>query len=321
MTNQFSFRLIPFAFFAVFAFVLAASGSLRPLPAMAQDQTAAEKETEDKDDVGWPRELKSDLGTITVYQPQFDELVGADLKGRAAFGLKEKEDSEPEYGALFFEARVEADNEERLAYVNNVKITRVALPDADEEKTSALTKAIQGSVGKGAATISLDRLAVALREAEVERKESENLNNDAPKIIIKSVPAVLLYVDGKPKMSAIEGTSILAMENSPFPIVLDPGSKKYYLNGGAIWYEAGDVKGPWKFTEKVPDNVKSLIQLTDEQKKDLKDLIGGEDEDDRIPEIVYTDVPSELVIIDGKPSFTPLVGADLLYVENSESLN
>ncbi len=279
---------------------------------------ATEQEAADSDDIGWPREFKTAGGTVVVYQPQVDELKGPDLSGRAAFSLRTKPDAEPEFGAMWFTARVNADMEERLAHVDNVRISKVALPDATDEQNGKLAKAIEERAGEGAITISLDRLAVALKDAETERKDAEGLDNTPPKIIIKNVPAVLLYIDGKPKLGAVEGSDVLAMENTPFPIVLDPGTKKYYLNGGAIWYESKDVKGPWKYIEKVPQKISSLIKLTDEQKKDLKELIGSDD-DDRVPEIIYADVPSELIVIDGKPSFTPLVGADLLYVENSET--
>ncbi|MGI9373149.1 MAG: hypothetical protein ACR2OJ_11685 [Hyphomicrobiales bacterium] len=289
-----------------------------------KDASAAETEEQggaetDETDVGWPREVKSDQGVILIYQPQFDALVGPDLKGRAAFSIKKKEDGEPEFGALWFEARISPNAEERLAYVDSVKVTQVALPDADDATEKKIAEAIEKVAKEGAATISLDRLTVALKEAETERKEAEGLDHKAPKIIISEVPAVLLFIDGKPKFSAVENTDLLAMENSPFPIVLDPKSKKYYLNGGELWYEAADVKGPWKYVEKVPEKVGSLVKLTDEQKKDLKELVSGEGEDDRIPAIVYTDVPTELIVVDGKPKFTPSVGAELLYVENSET--
>ncbi len=319
MSNSRHLMIVVFALAAMAALAFPDRNASVFTSALAQTQTQQNEEDAEKDDdIGWPREIASSLGTIVIYQPQIEELVGPRLSGRAAFSLRKSEKAEPRFGALWFNARVDADMEERLAYVDNVSVSRITLPDASDDDRKKLISAIEEASAKGATTISVDRLAVALQEAETERKEAENLNNDPPKIIISNAPAVLLFVDGKPKLGAIEGSKVLAMENTPFPIMLDPASKSYYLNGGNIWYQASAIEGPWKYTEKVPADISRLIELTDEQKADLAKLVGS-DKDERIPEIVYTDVPAELIVIDGEPSFTPLVGANLLYVENSET--
>ena len=44
-------------------------------------------------------------------------------------------------------------------------------------------------------------------------------------------------------MQSVPDTDMFSMENTPFPIVLDPQSKSYYLNGGPIWYQAPEALG------------------------------------------------------------------------------
>ncbi|MGI9512083.1 MAG: hypothetical protein ACR2OL_04200 [Anderseniella sp.] len=311
-------KIVVFGLTAMAALILLDRHGPVVTSAIAQTQAAQDENAAEDDGISWPREITNNMGTIVIYQPQLDELEGPKLSGRAAFSLRKSEKDEPAFGALWFNARVDANMEERLAYIDNVSISRIALPDTSDDDKKKLASAIEGASAKGATTISVDRLAVALQEAKTALEDSDDLNNEPPKIIISNAPAVLLFIDGKPKLSAIEGSKILAMENTPFPIVLDPASKSYYLNGGTIWYKASAIEGPWKHTEKVPGNISGLIDLTDEQKKDLVKLVGS-DKDERIPEIIYTDVPTELIVIDGKASFSPLVGADLLYVENSET--
>jgi len=54
----------------------------------------------------WPRDVKVDSGTITVYEPQLDSLKGDSLTGRAAVAYKAKAGGEynqcekyrPQYG-------------------------------------------------------------------------------------------------------------------------------------------------------------------------------------------------------------------------------
>jgi hypothetical protein len=289
-------------------------------PAYTQESATAATEIDDQEDIGWPRQIKTAKGLMTVYQPQLDNLVGRTLSGRAAFSSRKGEADEPEFGALWFESDAEVDNEERLVYISNTKVTRVALPDASDEDNAAVIDAINQAAKRDGLTIDLDRFIAAMNESDLLREESGDLNNAPPKIIVKHVPSVLVYIDGEPKMSQVPDSNMLSVENTPYPIVLDSQTKKYYLSGGTIWYAADDVLGPYAHTEDVPKSVSDLLKLTDEQKADLAAQLGVDDEkDDRIPEIIIVTEPTELIFVDGKPSFTPLVGADLLYVENTET--
>lgn len=293
---------------------------IAPSDVRTQTSDAAQPKNAEAD-IGWPREVATEIGPIVIYQPQLDNLEGPVLTGRAAFSWRKGESDEPEFGAAWFTSNAEVDNEERLVYITGSKITKVGLEGASKEEISALQKALNDNATGGGLTLDLDRFIAALNEADVARQDAEGLNTDPPKIIISNVPAVLVFIDGEPKMQPVPDTDMFSVENTPFPIVLDPQSKLYYLNGGPIWYQAPEALGPYKHVEKVPDRISALIQLTDEQKADLAKEIGlvEGDKDDRIPAIIVATEPTELIVIDGEPSFTPLVGADLLYVENTET--
>jgi hypothetical protein len=305
---------------AAVVFVIAVGSFIAPSDVRAQSSDAAQPQNAEAD-IGWPREVSTEIGPIVIYQPQLDNLEGPVLTGRAAYSWRRSEGDEPQFGAAWFTSKAEVDNEERLVYISDSKITKVGLEGASEDDISAIQKALNDNATGGGLTLDLDRFIAALNESDVARQDAEGLNTDPPKIVISNVPAVLVFIDGEPKMQAVPNTDMFSVENTPFPIVLDPQSKAYYLNGGPIWYQAAEALGPYKHVAKVPDRISGLIQLTDEQMADLAKEIGlvEGDKDDRIPAIVVATEPTELIVIDGEPSFTPLVGADLLYVENTET--
>jgi hypothetical protein len=267
----------------------------------------------------WPRQIDTEVGTIVVYQPQLDGLEDVILSARAAFSIEKTGKSEPEFGAMFLTARVEVDRETRQADIDSVKIERLVLEGTEEDEIALISAAIEKSVSDFALSMSYDRLIAALEKGDEDSDTASGLKNDAPRIIVKNVPAVLVSIDGKAKLLAIKSSEMLYVENSPFPIILDPQTKSYFLNGGKIWYKSSTVEGPWTHTEDVPDHVAKTLQLSEEQMKALEENVGGASSQDKIPEIITAFEPTELIVIDGETEYTPLVGADLLYVGNSET--
>ncbi|MEP3276013.1 MAG: hypothetical protein ABJN26_28845 [Stappiaceae bacterium] len=308
------------AFIVVGGFGVASAQQDENKVSQAAGATSGENELAE---IKWPRDLQISQGTVTIYQPQLDELEEHKLTGRAAFSLKKNEEAEPIFGALWFSSAIELNSEERLAQISRVEITRVALSDATEPENQALAEAIEAKAQSGPMTMDLDRLVAALDASDMAISEADSLNVEPPKIIVEEEPAVLVFIDGEPKMLPIPDTKLLRVQNTPFPIILDPDSKAYYLNGGLIWYSAPDAKGPYQVTNDVPSAVRSVLQLTDEQKAELAGQVGVDgkkaSQPDQIPKILVATSPTELIVIDGEPAFTPLVGADLLYVDNTET--
>ncbi len=271
------------------------------------------------DQKSWPRQFDTDKGTIVVYQPQLDGLDGVILSARAAFSITKSAGSEPEFGAIFMTARVEADRENRMAHIDSVTIEKIALGDTPEKEIDEISAEIQETVSESSLTMQYDQFIAILNASDRDTEAESDLNNEPPEIVVKNTPAVLVSVDGKAKLRPVEKTDLLYVENSPFPIVLDPKTKSYFLNGGKIWYNASAVEGPWTYTKDVPDYVAKTLQLSEEQMDLLDEKVRSEREKDVIPEIVISFKPTELIVIEGKTEFTPIVGAELLYVSNSET--
>jgi len=89
-------------------------------------------------DGGWPREVLTSAGKITVYQPQVDAWDGSRLAVLAAFSLEEKVDAKPIYGVVWADGRTVIDKEKRLVTLTDRQLTKLVIPSAPEKQAALL---------------------------------------------------------------------------------------------------------------------------------------------------------------------------------------
>jgi hypothetical protein len=265
-------------------------------------------------DPGWPRDILIPQGTITIYQPQPEDLKGNVLTGRAASSYLKKGQSTPVFGVFWFEGRLEVDRDNRTAQLTNVKLTRVRFPEATPEQEQDYIAIVEYAIPQWQHPISLDRLITSLAAAKEEQKSAEGLKNDPPKILFAESPSVLVVYDGEPALRDIPDTKLQRVVNTPYPVIFDPASKTYYLTNTTWWYGAPDPMGPWTEGAKPPAEVVAAIPKTakEEAAQDKDPLLG-----DRPPQVLTAKEPTELVWTTGKPNMKPVTD-DLLYVQNTD---
>jgi hypothetical protein len=282
---------------------------LAAIPAYGQNEANEEKE--------WPRVMGGNDFTVTMYQPQLDSWGEDDFESRAAASVKEG-DQPPVFGAVWISGRFEVDLDTRMVSFQDITIPSVAFPEATEERQQKLAAYLEGEIPKWDLEIELDRLIPLLENAEVALREESGLKHDPPEIILKYVPAVLILIDGEPKFEEIENSDLERVINTPY-IILNY-KKRFYLASDSMWFEAAAVKGPWNEARSLPNDVqegdKQLKQQMAEQGATAEE---SETADDRIPEIVVSTVPAELIFIDGKPEFEPLSESEIMVVSNTDS--
>ncbi|MEE9578980.1 MAG: hypothetical protein V3W24_05335, partial [Gemmatimonadota bacterium] len=282
-----------------------------------------------EDDQGWPREITVPAGEIVVYQPQPDSMAGDRVTGRAAVAVTPAGSEEAAFGTVWLSSRIATDRDNRTAEILETKILRVGFPNATEEQKEGLSRILEEEIPKWDLEISMDRLLTSLELAETRRLAAEDLNNNPPKIIISYEPAILVTIEGEPRMQDIEGSGgLMRIINTPFSIVFDRNAKRYYLYAGEKqWYGAPDWKGPWELTSSVPSHVASLAPLEEEAEvKAIQDSVdaqvaaaaaeaGEEVEEEEIgppPILLVATEPTELIYITGEAEYTPISEADLL---------
>ncbi len=286
------------------------AGLLLPASAWAQEAS----------DGGWPREIDTPQGVVVIYQPQPEKLDGNQLKGRAAVALEVKGSEEPVFGAIWFEARLDTDRAERTATITELTVTQIRFPDQDDEKAQKLQALLEKEIPKWDLSISMDRLLTTLELEEKREEAAERISTDPPKILVASEPAVLITLDGEPRLQKEEGSNLERVINTPFTILYLPSKKTYYLYADTdTWYAAKDIQGDWAVTRNVPKDVASRAPKAEDEPDAEEKKAEDEEEPGPPPKIIVATEPSELIVTTGKPEFTPISGTDLLYVSNTDS--
>ena len=166
--------------------------------------------------IKWPQEVTAKEGTIVVYQPQPESLSGNILQGRAAMSLELIDTEDPIFGAFWFSARIDTDNNN--ATVRNVRVTRVRWPDSTEADEQRFTQVVEKALAASSFEISMDRLSASLANAQQEKKSLQAIKNDAPNILFRQQLSVLLSYDGHPQFREIENSPYERALNTPFAV-------------------------------------------------------------------------------------------------------
>lgn len=260
-------------------------------------------------DTSWPRELDTDLGVLTIYQPQPETLTGNVVKGRAAASLLGKNAIAPTFGVFWFTGRVDTDRDAGTSMLRDIVVTKVRWPDSADELERQITQMLSGLMPKTGIPLSLPRLQASLATAESEAKSLEGLKRDPPKIVVVDQLAELLQYDGKPRRVPIPDSELEQVVNSPFAVVCDKRDGACYLSGGTFWYRANDPMGPWTSIEKPPAEIAKVVPPDSSAAAGLS----------KAPRIVVATEPTELISTDGPAAWKPIGKGELLYIVNTET--
>src|SRR5262245_23672253 len=298
----------------------------------AAGMLAAAARAQTTGDVGWPREIVISEGRVVIYQPQADVLDGNILKGRGAISFTAAGKTAPIFGAAWFEAQVDIDRDARLVSVLTLSIPKCRFGESTPEQEKQLSGILERELPKTDLTMSLDRLMAGLKVAESERIQSEGLSTAPPKIYFETSPAVLIVMDGDPVPRKIEGAKIQRVVNTPYFVVFNPESKTYWTKAGSTWFSTSDAKGAWRAGGTPPAEAVTLQAKAEDESKEVipqvdqasltpeeKSEFDATQADKRIPKIIVSTVPAELILTNGEPQYKPLVGSDLLEMTNTDS--
>jgi len=277
------------------------------VPSIGCDSTQAQTE-----DPEWPLELASDGARIILYQPEPDALDNDELTARAAVSVQEPPDSDPVFGAVWLAARVATDRDARTVTVLDVKVTRASIPDSEPAREQQLTTLIEGEIPKLHHTFSLDRLEATLDAAE-ELRSADGIGTDPPKILFATTPTVLVTIDGQPRTEKVEGSDVKRVVNTPFVLLVDPADGSYHLKQDKRWLRAERVQGPWQDEAEPPVAVKAALPPPKVDAQAVDPAPRGD------AQVLVATEPTELIVSDGEPQWTPVADADLLYLANSDS--
>jgi hypothetical protein len=151
--------------------------------------------------------------------------------------------------------------------------------------------------------------------------------NMVSNIIVSTSPAELIQSDGKPNFTAIAGTDLSYVSNSPNDIFQDQSSGKYFVLISGRWYSSGSLTGGWHYVAsnalpanfaRIPegspkDNVLASVAGTEAAREAVMDA--------QIPQTAKVDRSTATTNVDynGDPKFAPVEGTDMKYATNTSS--
>jgi len=259
----------------------------------------------------WPCEIVLTQARIVMYQPQLESFETNTVTARAAVSVKRSGDAQPLFGAVWISARIGTDRDERMATFSDIVVTDIKFPNATDDERADLAAALGQGLEQHTIQIAQDRLLAMLETVAQPGAAAHGLRAPLPAIVFSTNPAVLVSIDGEPRLKAVPGAPLMRVVNTPFLILLDTASASYFLDAGGRWFAAKELLGPWHQALAVPDAVKSVGSNT---------LVAAAD-DAALPlqAVIIATNAAELLCIDGAPEFGVLRGTDLLYIQNTEA--
>ena len=270
-------------------------------------------------DTVWPLRLSTSSGSLDIYQPQPEKLEGDKLTARAAVSITPPGATDPVFGAIWMQARVATDRDTRTVTIVDVDVRRVRFPDSQQAQEQQLEQIIEQELPRLNVTFPLDELMTSLDAAEKEREATSQLQTAPPKIIFTTTPATLITIDGPPKLQQSQQPGVMQVVNTPFILLFDLPSKRYYLKAGDTWMSAADVTGPWGNAAAVPATVAAEAQALTPPPDPNAPQAAPLPPPGPPGEIIISEEPAELISTDGEAQYTPIIGNELLYVSNTQS--
>lgn len=279
---------------------------------------AAGQEAKPEDD-DWPRVIGVAAGTIIIQPPQVEALEGDHLTARAAVEVTPKGDKTPIEGVVWFKARFLTDRDHRTVTFPDVTVERLVFADASEENVRRVKMLIESDLLGWDLEVSLDRFSAGLRALEKRAGTPPPLKTEPPKILFAEQPTELVLVDGEPKLREIEGTKIMQVVNTPVFMAHDPAAKAWYVELVQDWYQAPAITGPWQKCDGPPGAVKAAREHIAAGAPPAK----GDEPPAPAPEgpvaLLVATEPTELVVSEGQPEWTPIQGTSLMFLANADA--
>ena len=297
--------------------ILCGRGMLaQPAPQTEKPEAAASK-----GQGNWPRKIQLGEGTLSLDAPQAQSLEGTRLKAQGSATLDRGNGSEPAYGTVWYEADVDVQRDKRIVSLVSVTVPRVQIAGVAPAKAQQIGSRLEQAATRQQWKLPLDDVLASVQAAGLRSETPPKLNMQPPRILFESQPAILVVFDGEPRFRAVEGSRLERAQNTPFLVLHDARANAYYLNGGTMWFHAPDPKGPWVRENSVPPEAAQIAA------KDLKEGGVAEGEvkqasqtaDKRVPTILVATEPTELIVSEGAPQWSPAVPGELDALSNSES--
>ncbi len=275
----------------------------------------------------WTRMKTAPDGTqVILYQPQVDDWAShARLDYRLAAEILPPGAKRSIPAALQMTAETNTDLSTRTVVLYNQKIVNVSFPSADEATAQKLTTLLTQLVPSGPLKMSVDLILSYEGDAEASHRTAPEgpvqpvpAAPEAPVILCRTTPAVLVIFDGEPVFAPVEGTALQFALNTNWLVLREAGKTECYLLNETFWLKGAGITGPWAPAGKLPRSFWALPK--EEQWADARAHLPGKSVSAaKAPKVLVSFKPAELILLKGAPARAAIPGTGLSWVKNTES--
>ncbi len=171
-------------------------------------------------------------------------------------------------------------------------------------------------------TITLDRLQASLAASGF-AAPTVAVQNDPPRVIVSTTPAILVPIAGAPVWKPVPGAaSFQRLINTRALMLKSASEPQIFMKVYDGWLMANSLDGPWTQPFIPPAGIDAVAkQVAATGVVDVLD--GGPRANPKpslaqgIPAVYTSQVPAELVVFEGAPEFAPIVGTGLMWATNT----
>lgn len=270
----------------------------------------------------WPKTVRmGETMTISLDAPLAESMKGTKLIARGTLRIQRQGGADPISGTARYEAEVQIDRDRRMVTLTTVEVSEIELARTPAPMRQRMATRIGMALARMQVRLPLDDVLAAAKLSVRKDEAPPKLNTDPPKILFETQPAILITFDGEPRFRTVEGSHLERALNTPFLVLHDVGENAYYLNGGTMWFRSSAPKGPWTKTEGAPPEAIKIARgdLHEAGVADSDVEQAKQSAEKRIPKILVTTEPVELIVSDGPPRWSPVVAGEIETIDNSES--
>ena len=283
----------------------------------SKNQTGA-RAAQTAQDRGWPRGYSlPGEAQLVLFEPQIASWENQKhAVALAAVSYVAKGEQKPALGTIKIETDTQVSLEQRLVKFSPLKITETNFQTLTKEQTREIVEAIEKNIPDEDRLIALDRVLAYVDKSTISPKNVIGLKSDPPKIYLSQTPAILVSFDGEPIWSPIKENELKFAVNTNWDVFQHTPTGLYYLRNDTSWLKSTQLTGAWSRAGKLPESFNKLPQ--DENWKDVRANLPGTPVKD-LPSVYVTTVPTEMILIQGAPTYVPVPNTQLLWISNTES--
>lgn len=268
----------------------------------------------------YPRIEHFEQGSVQVDFPTLESWPDFRiLKAWLPVEIKLNEDSTPQVGSVYVQAKTDIDFNQRTVKISEARLLKIKFPGEDE--SGDLGRLVTRAFHERERTVPLDVLLRLLPEdfkIPGQSSEAPKLNLEPPVILVSESPLQLLSIDKEPVRAPIVGTGLEYVVNTSWNVFYHARTGRWYVLNDGAWQQSNYLSdGGWDTVDKLPSDFGAL-QNNDNWPNVQAALPPRIPSEPPVPFVISLQA-TELILLDGEPRLADIRDTGIRYVSNTKS--